>query len=89
MDFDKEDEVAATATQGGGNKAYSNPNKATTCNHCKKMDHMDTKCQKKHPELIPDKVKVARMKQMENKSEKSSTAATAIHEGEIILMWLS
>jgi hypothetical protein len=80
-----EDEAAATATQkGGGKKAYSNPNKDKTCNHCKKKGHVETKCWKKHPKLIPDKAKVARKKQAETNSEKSSAAATAINEGEII-----
>jgi hypothetical protein len=46
---------------------------------------VETKCWKKHPELIPDKVKVARKKKKERKSEQSSAAATAIDEGELIL----
>jgi hypothetical protein len=40
-----------------------------------------TKCWKKHPELILDKVRAARKKQAEKKSEKISAAATAIDEG--------
>ncbi len=46
---------------------------------------METKCWKRYPELIPDKVKAAQKKQAEKKSEKSSAAATAIDEEEIIL----
>ncbi len=46
---------------------------------------METKCWKKHPKLIPNKVKAARKKQAEKKSEKSSAAATAIAKEEIIL----
>ncbi len=76
--------MATTATEkGGGKKAYSNPDKDKRCNHCKIKGHMERKFWKKHPELIPDKVKVAR------ESEKSSNAATAINEGEIILNSLS
>jgi hypothetical protein len=41
---------------------------------------------KKHPELIPDKVKVSRRKQAEKKA--NSTVATAIAEDEIILNML-
>jgi hypothetical protein len=39
----------------------------------------------KHPELIPDKVKAARKKKAEKKADKTSTAATAIAEDEIVL----
>jgi hypothetical protein len=42
-----------------------------------------------HPELIHDKVKVARKKQAEKKAEKASTAATAIAEDEIVLNMLN
>jgi hypothetical protein len=85
-DSNNEDEVVATAThKGGQKKAYSNPNKDKACNHCKKKGHVEMKCWKKHSELIPDKVKAARKKQVEKKSETNSTAATAIDEEEIIL----
>jgi hypothetical protein len=64
---------------------YFNPDKDKRCNHCKKKGHVDTRCWKKHPELIPDKVKVARKKQAEKESKMSSTAAKAIKKGDIIL----
>jgi hypothetical protein len=41
---------------------------------------MENKCWKKIPELIPDKVKVARKKQAEKKAKKTSTAATAFED---------
>jgi hypothetical protein len=85
-DSNNENKVVATATQKGGRKkAYSNPNKDKTCNHCKKKGNVGTQCWMKHPKLIPDKVKAASKKQVEMKSEKSSTAATAVDEEEIIL----
>jgi hypothetical protein len=52
------------------------------CNCCKKKGHVESRCWKKHPEFIPDKVETARKKQAEKKSEKSSASATAINEGE-------
>ncbi len=45
---------------------------------------MESKCWKKNPELIPNKVEAARKKQAEKKAEKTSTAATAV-EDEMIL----
>ncbi len=57
---------------------YINPDKDKTCNHCKKKGHTEKKCWKKHSELIPDKVNVARKKQAEKKTKKASTAATMI-----------
>jgi hypothetical protein len=73
-DSDNEDEVVATATQkGGGKKTYSNPDKDKMCNQCKKEGHVETKCWKKHPKLIPDKVNVARKKQAKKKSEAAAT----------------
>ncbi len=85
-DSNDENEVAATATQiGSRKKPFLNPDKDKTFNHCKKKGHMEIKCWKKHPELTHDKVKAVAKKQTEKKSEKSSTTATAIGEGEIIL----
>jgi hypothetical protein len=79
---DNEDELAATATtkdkDGGKNKQYVNPDKDRTCNHYKKKGHVESKCWKKNPELIPDKVKATRKKQVEEKAEKTSTTATAV-----------
>jgi hypothetical protein len=47
---------------------------------------VQNKCWKKNPELIPDKVKVARKKQAEKKAKKTSTAATAFEdEDEMVL----
>ena len=83
-DLDNEDEVVATATgkeSNGKKKAYINPDKDKTCNHCKKKGHVESKCWKKNPDLIPEKVKAARKKQAEKKSEK----ATAAIDDEIIL----
>jgi hypothetical protein len=85
---DNEDEIAATATtkDGGKNKPYVNPDKEKTCKHCKKKGHVENKCWKKNPELIPDKVKVAWKKQVEKKAKKTSTAATAFEdEDEMVL----
>ncbi len=60
-DSDSEDEVAATATtkdkEGGKKKPYVNPNKEKTSNHWKKKSHVENKCWKKNPKLIPDKVR--------------------------------
>ncbi len=86
-DLDNEDKgVAATVNKDGEQKTkYVDPDKAKTCNHCKKNGHTEKKCWKKHLELIPDKVKVARKKQVEKKVEKASTVATAIPEDEIVL----
>ncbi len=47
---------------------YVNPDKDKTCSHCKKKGHTEKKCRKKHPELIPNKVKAARKKQAEKKA---------------------
>ncbi len=47
----------------GGRMSQSNPKKEKTCNHCKKKGHVKAKCWKKHPELIPEKVKVARQQE--------------------------
>ncbi len=60
-DSDNEDGVAATVTtkDGGKKKPFVNPDKEKTCNHCKKKGHVEYKCWKKNPELIPDKVKAA------------------------------
>jgi hypothetical protein len=78
-DPNNDNEVVATATQkDSGKKAYSNPDKEKTCNHCKKKGHVETKYWKKHPKSIPEKVKAARKKQVEKKSEKSSTAKSSI-----------
>ncbi len=80
-----EDEVVATATgkEGGGKKKpYVNPDKDKTCNHCKKKGHVESKCWKKNPDLIPNKVKAAQKKQAERKSEK----ATAAVNDEMILI---
>ncbi len=89
-DSDNEDEVAATATtkdkDGGKKKQYVNPDKNKTCNHCKKKGHVESKCRKKNPELIPDKVEAARKKQAEKKSEKTSTTATAVEDEMILTM---
>jgi hypothetical protein len=86
--FNNEDEVAATATtkdkDNGEKKQYVNPDKDKKCNHCKKKGHVESKCWKKNPELIPNKVKAARKKQAEKKAEKTSTAATAV-EHEMVL----
>jgi hypothetical protein len=83
-DSDNEDEVAATATtkdkHSGKKKPYVNPNKERTCNHCKKKGHVENKCWKNNPELIPDKVKAAWKKQAEKKAEKTSTTATAFED---------
>jgi hypothetical protein len=83
-----EDEVAATATtkdkDSGKKKQYVNPDKDKTCNYCKKKGHVESKCWKKNPGLIPNKVKVVQKKQAEKKAEKFSTAATAV-EDEMIL----
>ena len=81
-DLDDEDKVVAGTVDKDIKKKtkYVNPDKDKTCNHCKKKGHTEKKCWKKHPELIPDKVKVARMKQAEKKA--NSTAATAIAEDE-------
>ncbi len=86
--MDDEDEVvAATVNKDVKKKTkYVNPDKDKTCNHCKKKGHTEKKCWKKHPELIPDKVKAARRKQAEKKA--NSTAATSIAEAEIILNML-
>jgi hypothetical protein len=47
---------------------------------------VENKCLKKNPELIPDKVKVARKKQVGKKAKKISTAATAFEdEDEMVL----
>jgi hypothetical protein len=87
-DLDDEDEVVAMTVNKDVEKKtkYLNPDKDNTCNHCKKKGHTENKCWKKHPELIPDKVKVDRRKQAEKKA--NSTAATAIAEDEIILNML-
>jgi hypothetical protein len=63
-DSDNEVEVAATATKKNTDKRkpHSNLDKDKTCKHCKKKGEVENKCWKKHPELIPDKVKVARKK---------------------------
>ncbi len=61
--------------KGGEKKTYENPNKDKICNHCKKMGHTEASCWEKHPDKIPEKVKVARNKA---KARKSSTAAVAI-----------
>jgi hypothetical protein len=84
-DLDDEDMVvAATVNKDIEKKTkYLNPDKDKTYNHCKKKGHNEKKCWKKHPELIPDKVKAARRKQAEKKA--NPTAATAIAEDEIIL----
>jgi hypothetical protein len=84
---DEDEVVAATVDKDVEKKTkYVNPDKDKTCNHCKKKGHTEKKCWKKHPELIPDKVKAARRKQAETKA--NSTAATAIAEDEIILNML-
>jgi hypothetical protein len=81
--------VAATVDKDGKKKTkYVNPDKDKTCNLCKKKCHIEKKCRKKPPELIPDKVKSAKKKQAEKKAEKASTAATAIAEDEIVLNML-
>ncbi len=87
-DSDNEDEVVAATVDKDVEKKtkYVNPDKEKTCNHCKKKGHTVKKCWKKHPQLIPDKVKAARRKQAEKKA--NSTAATAITEDEIILNML-
>ena len=79
---DNEDEVAATATtkDSAKKKPYVNPDKEKTCNHCKKKGHVENKCWKKNLELIPDKVKVARKKQVEKKAKKTSPTATAFED---------
>ncbi len=85
--YDEDEVVAATVGKDTKKKTkYVNPDKDKTCNHCKKKGRTEKKCQKKHPELIPDKVKAARRKQAEKKA--NSTAATAITEDEIILNML-
>jgi hypothetical protein len=84
-DSDNEDEVVAAATgkEGGGKKKpYINLDKDKTCNHCKKKGHVESKCWKKNPDLIPNKVKAARKKQAEKKSKK----ATAAVNDEMILI---
>jgi hypothetical protein len=84
-DSDNEDEVVATATgkEGGGKKKpYINSAKDKTCNHCKKKGHVESKCWKKNPDLIPDKVKAAQKKQAEKKFKK----ATAAVNDEMILI---
>ena len=68
---------------GGKKKSYVNPDKDKTCNHCKKKGHVESKCWKKNPDLIPDKVKAARKKQAEKKAEK---AAAAIDDKMILSM---
>jgi hypothetical protein len=75
-DSDNEDEVVAVPVNKDIKKKtkYVNPDKDKTCNHCKKKGHTEKKCWKKHPELIPDKVKLARRKQAEKKA--NFTAAT-------------
>jgi hypothetical protein len=84
MDSDNEDEVAATATtkdkDSGKKKPYVNPNKEKTCNHCNKKGHVENKCWKKNPKLIPEKVKAAQKKQAEKKAKKTSTAAAAFED---------
>jgi hypothetical protein len=88
-DPDDEDKVVAATVDKDvkKNTKYVNPDKDKTCNHCKKKGHTKKKCRKKHPELIPDKVKAAtRRKQAEKKAEKAFTAATAIAEDEIVHM---
>jgi hypothetical protein len=86
--LDNEDKVVATTVNKDVKKTtkYINPDKDKTCNHCWKKGHTEKKCWKKHPELIPDKVKAARRKQAEKKA--NSTAATATPEDEIILNML-
>ena len=75
--------ATATGKEGGGKKKpYVNPDKDKTCNHCKKKGHVERKCWKKNPDLIPDKVKAAQKKQAEKKSEK----ATAAVDNEMILI---
>jgi hypothetical protein len=84
-DSDNEDEVVATATEKeshGKKKPYVDPDKEKTCNHCKKKGHVESKCWKKNPDLISDKVKAARKKQAEKKSKK----ATAAVNNEMILI---
>jgi hypothetical protein len=80
-DSDNEDKVVAATVDKDVEKKtkYVIPDKDKTCNHCKKKSHTEKKCWKKHPELIPDKVKAARRKQAERKTKKASTAATAIN----------
>jgi hypothetical protein len=87
-DLDNEDEVVAATVDKDIRKktTYVNPEKDKTCNHCKKNGHTEKKFWKKHPELIPDKVKAARREQAEKKA--NSTATTAIAEDEIIFNML-
>jgi hypothetical protein len=90
-DSENEDEVAATAAtkDGGKKKPYVDPDKEKSCNHCKKKGHLDNKCWKKNPELIPDKVKAAQKNQAEKKAEKISTTATAFEdEDKMVLTFL-
>jgi hypothetical protein len=42
-DSNNEDEVATATQKGSQKKAYSNPDKDKTCNHCKKNGHVETK----------------------------------------------
>jgi hypothetical protein len=84
-DSDNEDEVVATATEKESRrkkKPYINPDKEKTCNRCKKKGHVENRCWKKNPELIPDKVKAAQKKQAEKKSKK----VTAAVNNEMILI---
>jgi hypothetical protein len=90
-DWDNEDKVVAATVDKDVKKKtkYANPDQDKTCNQCKKKGHTEKKCWKKHPELIPDKVKAARRKQAEKKAEKASTAATAIAEEKLCLTCLN
>jgi hypothetical protein len=58
-DLDNEDKVvAATVNKDIKKKTKNvNPDKDKACNHCKKKGHTEKKCWKKHPEMIPDKLR--------------------------------